>query len=342
MKKKKTIVRGGLLGLGLVSYLLFRNQPETIVLKETVPEKNVPSSLEQIIQEDVYLITDDGLPLALTVFQPKNRNIKAFVQVVHGILEHRLRYQHFASFLAKNGFAVVLSDNRGHGDSVDNKNPLGQMPSVKRMLNDQLKITQFINDRFPDLSVYLYGHSYGSVLARLYLQKNDLNIAKLLMTGTAQYEKKAKYGVVFALFADLLAGKQSYSWMLKKLSNFGSTDKTWLTNDEVQVEKALRDPRMLPGYNNIGVTTIWESVRRLKDVGLFTCQNPELPILSVTGAEDVAITGGKKGLLDTKRTLLQIGYQNVEMLDFPDMKHEVIHEINQDLVYQTILDFFDE
>ncbi|MDN6639158.1 MAG: alpha/beta hydrolase [Tetragenococcus sp.] len=340
MKKKKIWIKGGILGLGLASYLLFKSEPETIVLKEAVPEKVTTTSLESVTQEDIYLIASDGLPLALTVIQPENQPVKAVVQVVHGLLEHRLRYSGLASFLARNGFAVILSDSRGHGDSIDEKNPLGQMPSVKRMLDDQLKITRFINEHFTNSPVYLYGHSYGSVLARLYLQKNDQKIAKLLMTGTVQYEKKAKYGVVIALLADLFAGKQNFSWVIKKLSNFGSTDKTWLTNDEVQVEKVLRDPRMLPGYNNIGVTTIWEGVRRLKDVSLFACQNPELPILSITGAEDVAITGGRKGLIDTQRTLRTIGYQNVEMINFPKMKHEVINEINQEQVYQTILDFF--
>lgn len=340
LKKKKTLLKSSLLSLGLASYLLFRNQPETIVLKEPVSEKMSSAVFDDTTQEDTYLITEDGLPLALTIIQPKNQAVKAVVQVVHGILEHRLRYRHLAFFLAKNGFAVVLSDNRGHGDSVDKKNPLGQMPSVKRMVKDQLKITQFINDRFPSAAVYLYGHSYGSVLARLYLQNNDYKVTKLLLTGTLQYQKKAKYGVMLALFADMLAGKKSYSWILKKLSNFGSTDKTWLTNDKIEIEKALRDPRMLPGYNNIGVTTLWESIRRLKDISFFACQNPELPILSITGAEDVSITGGKRGLVDTKKTLNKIGYRKVEMLDFPHMKHEVINEVDQDLVYQAILDFF--
>ncbi|GMA43835.1 hypothetical protein GCM10025853_12920 [Tetragenococcus halophilus subsp. halophilus DSM 20339] len=113
-----------------------------------------------------------------------------------------------------------------------------------------------------------------------------------------------------------------------------------MTNDEIEIAKALRDPRMLPGYNNIGVTTLWESIRRLNDISFFACQNPELPILSITGAEDVAITGGKRGLVDTKKTLNKIGYRKVEMLDFPHMKHEVINEVDQDLVYQAILDFF--
>jgi len=339
VKKQKAIVRAGMLSLGLISYLMFKNQPETIVLKENALE-NYPAPIDQIQKEDIYLITEDGLPLALTVFEPTEQPIKAVIQIVHGLLEHRLRYNHLASFLARHGFAVVVSDNRGHGDSVDSNNPLEQMPGVRRMVKDQLKITQLINERFANLPVYLYGHSYGSVIARLYLQENDQNIDKLLMTGTVQYEKKAKYGVVLALLADVFAGKGSYSWIIKKLSNFGSTDKTWLTNDPIEVEKASKDSRMLPGYNNLGVTTIWEGVRRLKDISLFTCQNPDLAIMSITGAEDKEITGGKSGLIDTRRTLRKIGYHDIEMLNFPGMKHEVINEINQDLVYQTMLEFF--
>ena len=75
---------------------------------------------------------------------------------------------------------------------------------------------------------------------------------------------------------------------------------------------------------------------------LAQARNPDLPILSLSGADDVKITGGAKGLLDTKQTLAAIGYRRIDMIEFPNMKHEVLNEIENELIYQRILDFFEE
>ena len=56
----------------------------------------------------------DGLNISSAIFECENP--KALVQIIHGSVEHKERYFNFASFLNKNGYAVILSDNRGHGD----------------------------------------------------------------------------------------------------------------------------------------------------------------------------------------------------------------------------------
>ena len=40
---------------------------------------------------------------------------KASVVIVHGMAEHRQRYDKFAQFLEQNGYAVALYDLPGHG-----------------------------------------------------------------------------------------------------------------------------------------------------------------------------------------------------------------------------------
>ena len=44
--------------------------------------------------------------------------VKGIVQIHHGLGEHAGRYEHFASFLASQGFVVVVSDFAGHGRSL--------------------------------------------------------------------------------------------------------------------------------------------------------------------------------------------------------------------------------
>lgn len=337
---KKALLYGSLIGAGIGFYALFRNRPETITIEEELAFDD--AGLLKTTTEDVFLIASDGLPLALSIVRPTYRPIKAVVQIVHGILEHRKRYLHFANHLAENGYAVVISDNRGHGQSVNEQFVLGHMPGMTRMVEDQAEITQFVKQRFAHKPVYLYGHSFGSMLARVYLQKHDAEIDKLLLTGTVQYEKNAKMGCLIAEIANKVAGEHGFSWILKKLSDFDSKDKTWLTNSEEHLEEAMNDPWMIPGYDNRGVATIWQTNRELKNVANFACRHPELPILSITGAEDYDITGGNQGLLDTENTLRRIGYHQIDVIDLPQMKHEVLNEVESPVVYQLIVDFFDE
>lgn len=338
-KWKKALLPIGILGAGVgLTYFLFRNQPETIDQKS---KKILSAKEEGVSKRDLFLVTDDGLSLALTLTQKNGRHPKAVVQIVHGILEHKNRYQDFANYLAEAGYLVVTSDNRGHGESINEQNVLGHMPGVERMVQDQVLITRFIKEQYPDVPVYLYGHSFGSILARNYLQKHDGEIDKLLLTGTVSYQKLAPVGLKLADFANKFVGEEQHSWLLKKLSGYGDEDKSWLTNDLAQIEKVERDPQIIPGYDNQGVRTIWEADYELKQHAHYLCQHPELPILSISGAEDVKITGGEKGLADTKKTLERIGYQEVEVLEYPNMKHEVLNEIENQKVYQRILRFFE-
>ena len=333
---KRKLFYGSLLAAGIGAYALFRDCPEQITIGEYTDDDK---ELRNVRQEEIFLIASDGLPLALTLLQPNDQPIKAVVQIVHGILEHRKRYLDFARFLAENGYAVIVSDNRGHRHSVDERYPLGHMAEPARMIQDQYEITQFIKKRFTQ-PLYLYGHSFGSILARLYLQEHDDQIAKLLLTGTVQHETKAQFACAVAAIANRFVGERRFSWIIKKISDFDAKDKSWLTNSEEHLQKAIDDPWMIPGYDNRGTATIWQADHQLKDFAKFRCQNPELPIFSITGAEDSNITGGEKGLLDTENTLRKIGYRHIDMLDLPKMKHEVLNEVDNQLVYQLILDFF--
>lgn len=338
MKKKrsKTLMALGLAGAGLaLTYLLFRN--EAVEVKEIVQAKTKSSPYKR----DLFLVSSDGLPLAITMTRDRSQKPKALVQIVHGILEHKNRYQDFADYLAENGYIVVVSDNRGHGESVNAQFPLGHMPGVERMVEDQVNITDFIQEQYPDLPVYLYGHSFGSILARNYLQQHDHKIEKLLLTGTVCYQNLAPLGINLAQFANRYVGEKSHSWLIKKLSGFGSEDFDWLTYDQEQLERVKNDPMMLAGYDNLGVYTIWQGAYQLKQIEKYTCQKPSLPILSISGSEDEKITGGQKGLTDTKRTLEKIGYCNVTMEEIMNMKHEVLNEIEREKVYQEILAFFE-
>lgn len=54
--------------------------------------------------------------------------IKAVLQVCHGMVEYIERYEAFASYLTDRGFVVVGHDHLGHGKSVADEEDYGYFP----------------------------------------------------------------------------------------------------------------------------------------------------------------------------------------------------------------------
>lgn len=280
----------------------------------------------------------DGLPIAATIFEAENP--KALVQIMHGAKEHKERYYDFIRFLNKNGYAVIISDNRGHGASLNEEFSLGYMDGTADIIKDQRLVTKYIKKMYPGKPFYLFGHSFGTLLAREYLWKNDAVVDKLVLSGTVNYIAAAGPGVAIGNLITKVKGTKGQSKFLQ--SFLDGKDNSWVVKDEEMLEKYRQDPLCCGyKYTNRALVTVFESVSKLKNYELYQCMHPELPILMISGEED-PITGGKKGLDDTIATLKKIGYKDIENVVYEGMKHEVLNETEHQKVYEDILEFFEK
>ena len=75
------------------------------------------------MQTEYYVSAGSGRILARKWFP--DTQPKAIVQIVHGIAEHTLRYDDYASWLNEQGIAVVAEDHMGHGGSVGEEGIVG-------------------------------------------------------------------------------------------------------------------------------------------------------------------------------------------------------------------------
>ena len=141
----------------------------------------------------------DKLPLAVTITLPEeNVPVRGIVQISHGMAEHKERYYPFMEFLANNGYIGVINDHRGHGDSVKSEDDLGYFydTTATYIIEDLHQITQEIKKEYPDLPVYLFGHSMGSLVVRCYLKHYDNDIDKLIVCGSPSKNSAAGLGIV--------------------------------------------------------------------------------------------------------------------------------------------------
>lgn len=107
-------------------------------------------------------------------------NPKAAVVIVHGLCEHYGRYDYLVEKLNAAGYAVIRFDHRGHGRSM------GQLVSFKDR-EDIVKDTNLFVDAasqaFPELPLYMIGHSMGGFGAASYGTTYPEKLAGYVLSG---------------------------------------------------------------------------------------------------------------------------------------------------------------
>ncbi|HRN95274.1 MAG TPA: lysophospholipase [Chitinophagales bacterium] len=106
---------------------------------------------------------------------------KAVVCIVHGFAANSDRYERVASFLCDNGYAVLALDLIGHGKSEGKR---GHVDDYENLLDCVRDITLEAETRFPNLPVFLYGHSLGgNIVTNFLLRRQPKNIKAAIVTG---------------------------------------------------------------------------------------------------------------------------------------------------------------
>lgn len=287
------------------------------------------------------LPTENRTKLSLLELPVEGQAPKAVVQIIHGALEYKERYLPLAEYLRDHGFAVVLSDNRGHGHSTSEDNPFGLMPGVDRLIADQVMISDWIKSRYPDTPLDLFGHSMGSMLARIYLQRHDARVHKLVMTGTVYYNRLAPLGLKIISAVHLFKQDHEFSDLVSKVCGNSINGYDWLSFNKENIREVRADKRMVKRYPIGSMRTMIKANERLRDVDDFTCANPNLPILNLVGDHD-RIAGGRRGIASTVNLLLKAGYHDVTTRVMPHMKHELLMEKERQKVFKLILDFLED
>jgi acylglycerol lipase len=121
----------------------------------------------------------DGLDLFFQEWRPEGE-LRAVVGLVHGLGEHSGRYLHLADYLNNKGYALVAIDLRGHGHSGGRR---GHTPSYEALMDDIDVLFMVIAERFPETSIFIYGHSMGGNLVLNYMLRRKPTVKGAVVTG---------------------------------------------------------------------------------------------------------------------------------------------------------------
>jgi lysophospholipase len=87
---------------------------------------------------------------------------KVGIIIIHGIAEHKGRYEEFADRLYAAGISVFAPDLRGHGESSGTR---GHIESFDDYMKDLDAFIRHTRREFPELKLAVFGHSIGGLIA---------------------------------------------------------------------------------------------------------------------------------------------------------------------------------
>ena len=138
-------------------------------------------------KEEFYFDSADGLTKIRAMRYMPEGEVKAILQIAHGMVEFIDRYEGFAEYLTGKGYLVTGNDHLGHGASVNSKEDWGyfsEKDGYKNVLKDMVMLTHLTKKLYPGKPYFLLGHSMGSFFCRLYLIKHGEELDGAIVMGT--------------------------------------------------------------------------------------------------------------------------------------------------------------
>ena len=231
----------------------------------------------------------------------------AMVAIVHGYAEHSGRYEHVQRAWADRGLASVAIDLRGHGRAEGAR---GACRRFSEYHDDMDELFALATQRAEGLPVFLFGHSFGGLVATSYsLSKPRPHKALLLSDPYFRLQVKVPP-------AKLVAAKIA-SAVVPFLSLASGLSGKDVTHDPERAKAYDEDPLVFPTANSRwfmetqgAQAHIFAEARRL-EMPLYTVLGLADPIVSPSGGRDFFETASSKDKTLDER---------------PGLFHEVLNE----------------
>ncbi len=276
--------------------------------------------------------------------------VKAVMQIMHGMAEHIERYDAMARWFAEKGVAVYGNDHLGHGRSINDTYPLGYFGTNNEncfvFRDDCKQLTDIAKKENPGVPFVAFGHSMGSFINRIYLEKYSDGVDAAVICGTAGPNPligAAK--VATALFSKTSAKKPGKT--MDKLAFGAYNDKTdkrtnfdWLSVNEDNVDTYIADPLSGFLFSNQGYRDLITLNDYMTNDEVFDSVKADLPIFLIAGADDPVGAYGK-GVEQTYESYKK-NHSDVTMKLYEGKRHEIHNEKDGEVVYQDIYDFIAE
>lgn len=268
-------------------------------------------------------------------------------QIVHGMSEHIERYNEFAQFLAGKGILVVGEDHLGHGRTVTDGKSYGYFckeDAHNILIRDVHRLKKIIQEQYPDVPYLILGHSMGSFIVRNYLCRYGSGVNGAVIVGTGMQSKLILFGArTMTSIQKFFMGPKHVSQFMNTMA-FGAYNKKfepvqtpydWLSREPENVKRYIEDPMCGFTFTLNGFSTLFKLINECYNKDKIQKIPKHLPILMLSGNDDPVGDYGR-GVETAYKLYLDNGLLNVQMKLYEKDRHELLNEVDRELVYGDI------
>lgn len=307
------------------------------------------------MRTDFTVEAEDGLKIRCYSWVPK-RKPRAVLQLVHGSLEHALRYEEFARFLVDRRIAVYACDLRGHGATaggVDNLCYLSDRSDGWQItLRDLRAVQTRAQSEQPGAPAFIMGHSMGAFLVQQYICNYGHDFAGAIFSGTGGGRPLLLWvGRTLSRLLMIVRGRRRKSRFLHNL--FYGTLNNSVANAKTDYDFVSRDPEQVQAYIDdplcgTTITTeygyeLMKGITFIVSDRCFTTVPKSLPLLIFAG-EKCPVAGPTGDAAEIRAAADRYragGVREVTLKIYPGARHETLNEINRDEVFADVADWIE-
>jgi alpha-beta hydrolase superfamily lysophospholipase len=262
------------------------------------------------------------------------RKPRCVVQVVHGLGEHSRRYLDLILRLNEAGFVVCADDHVGHGKTAADSDTWGDYGSKGYLTTteDEKTLHDLCAQSYPGLPYVMFGHSWGSMIARSFAARYGALLKALVICGTCGYMDTVSPAVeeLRALVAagrgserdPQFVGRMFAGWTSRYENSVSPAD--WISGDPDVVADHGADP-----FNNLHNSPTNQAHLDLAEL-VAAITGPQwaekvpkgLPIYNIAGDQDPVGNYGE-GVYAVSNWLANTGHRRVSTKIYPGHRHEI-------------------
>ncbi len=290
----------------------------------------------------------DGLTEIHAVEWIPDGEVRGILQIVHGMQEYIERYADFARYMNEQGFLVTGNDHLGHGTSIRSEEYYGyfaEKDGDRKVIADIRRLYRMTSEKYPDLPYFMLGHSMGSFLAREYIALYGSSLTGAVISGTAWHgTAESLFGMGLCSVMAFFKGWRYRSKFVNDLA-MGSynkridpvrTPEDWLSRDEAVVDAYRADKRTRFMFTLQGYYTMFKVLLFISRRSNYGRTPADLPVFFIAGQEDPVGNYGS-GPKRAAAHLQEAGVRDVTCRLYPQDRHEVLNELDRDVVYADTL-----
>lgn len=294
------------------------------------------------MKKEFYFPSKDGITQIHAMEWIPKGEIKATLQIAHGMVEHIDRYSDFATYLAENGIYVTGHSHLGHGKSMISKEKMGYFAAPNGnecVIGDIHQLRKITQEKYPNVPCFMLGHSMGSFLLRQYLGVYGKGLSGAIIMGTGeQPDAILSGGKLVCKMIATFKGWEYRSDFVNSLVIGGfekEMGKGWLSRNEENVKNYAADPLSGFVFTLNAFYNMFDGMSKMNTQEKSGNFPKELPMFFVAGSEDPVGNHGK-GVETVYRRYLEKGAKNAQIKLYKDDRHEILNELDRRGVYEDL------